>query len=82
VPEEPDIDSNSLTIDTTAWEVLAGVETVGLGGILVYAGGTAGVVSGGIFIVVGAAIIFVGIDLLEGDGLDMTTDIINSLTGD
>ncbi len=81
VPEEPDIDSNSLTMDTTAWEVLAGVETVGLGGLIIYAGSMAGVVSGGIFIVAGVTIIFVGIDLLEGDGLDMTTDIINSLTG-
>ena len=41
-----------------------------------------GVIGGAGFIVVGLGIVGVGIDLIEGDGLDKTIEIINWALGD
>jgi uncharacterized protein RhaS with RHS repeats len=79
-----------------ALTVVAGAEILGLGGILTTGGVVAitsglasgavgvaatGVISGFGFVVIGAGIIGMGIDMLEGNGLDHTMDLIDSILG-
>jgi RHS repeat-associated protein len=70
-----------------AYESLAGAEAVALGVTLAVAGGAAlttgtlaGVLGGICFVGMSVAPVAVGLDLLSGNGLDITHDIINKVT--
>lgn len=87
---------NTWSTYSTALEVMAGYETVSLGGLLATGGGYAiisgigvgtvgssvvGIIAGGGFVAVGIGIIGLGIDMLEGNGIDHTMEFINQLMG-
>ena len=71
---------NDVTGIERVFEVLAGGEIASLGVGLMGAGISAGVLSGGAFwVAVGGAIVVVGIDVIEGNGADITQEILDDL---
>jgi hypothetical protein len=67
---------------------LAGASAIGLGALMCQGGGQAiatghpaAIAGGSVFVVAGSISIIVGVDLMEGNGIDKTLEVINSIFG-
>ena len=71
--------------ESTIWEkyaasalAVAGSDIIGIGVGIIATGTTGALATGVSFVVMGSSVILIAVDILEGEGLDKTTEFINS----